>query len=124
MAGKLGHQIFEGVGERMASLQNKILIVDDEERIRHILRIYLEKEGFSIEEAGEGFIALQKAEQSSYDLIILDLMLPGLDGIELCLRLREMGTTPIIIVSARGEQTERLRGFEAGAPPIPFRFPA
>lgn len=124
MAGKLGHQIFEGVGERMASLQNKILIVDDEERIRHILRIYLEKEGFSIEEAGEGFIALQKAELSSYDLIILDLMLPGLDGIELCLRLREMGTTPIIIVSARGEQTERLRGFEAGAPPIPFRFPA
>ncbi len=92
-----------------------ILIVDDEERIRRILRMYLENVGYVVDEAEDGFAALKLVKQIDYDLIILDLMMPGMDGIELCLRLRETDPVPIVIVSARGEQADRLRGFEAGA---------
>ncbi|KZE49022.1 two-component system response regulator [Brevibacillus parabrevis] len=92
-----------------------ILIVDDEERIRRILRMYLENAGYVVDEAEDGFAALKLVKQIDYDLIILDLMMPGMDGIELCLRLRETDPVPIVIVSARGEQADRLRGFEAGA---------
>ena len=67
----------------------KILIVDDEERIRRLLKMYLERENYIIEEAKEGNEALDKALANDYDLIILDLMLPGKDGIEVCRELRE-----------------------------------
>ncbi|MED4570015.1 response regulator transcription factor [Brevibacillus agri] len=99
----------------MGESPSTILIVDDEERIRRILRMYLEKAGYVADEADDGSAALSLVEQIDYDLVILDLMLPEMDGIELCRRLRERQQVPIVIVSARGEQADRLRGFEAGA---------
>lgn len=93
----------------------KILIVDDEERIRNLLRLYLEREGYVIDEAEEGKTALEKALNEDYQLIVLDLMLPEMDGIEVCRKLREKKTTPVIMLTARGEESSRIQGFEVGA---------
>ncbi|MBD1378659.1 response regulator transcription factor [Metabacillus arenae] len=92
----------------------KILVVDDESRIRRLLRMYLERENFLIEEAENGDEALELALQNDYDLILLDLMMPGIDGIEVCKQLREKKTTPIIMLTAKGEETNRVQGFEVG----------
>ncbi len=92
-----------------------ILIVDDEERIRRLLKMYLERDGFIVDEADDGEIALDKVLNIDYDLIILDLMLPGADGINVCKKVRETKATPIIMLTAKGEETNRVHGFEAGA---------
>jgi len=92
-----------------------ILVVDDEERIRRLLRMYLEKEGFVITEAADGETALRLALDNDYDLILLDLMLPRMDGIEVCNKLRQTKMTPVIMLTARGEESNRVHGFEAGA---------
>jgi two-component system response regulator ResD len=92
-----------------------ILVVDDEERIRRLLRMYLEKEGYLIDEAEDGETALKMATDKDYDLVLLDLMLPGIDGIEVCSRLRQIKATPIIMLTAKGEETNRVHGFEVGA---------
>jgi two-component system, OmpR family, response regulator ResD len=92
----------------------KILIVDDEERIRRLLKMYLERENYVIEEAENGEIAIEKALQSEYDLILLDLMMPGKDGIEVCKEIREKKSTPIIMLTAKGEEINRVQGFEVG----------
>ncbi len=93
---------------------NRILVVDDEERIRRLLRMYLEKEGFQIEEAEDGESALQKASEEDFALILLDLMLPGMDGIEVCSKLRQVKSTPVIMLTAKGEEANRVQGFEVG----------
>lgn len=93
----------------------RILVVDDEERIRRLLRMYLEKEGFKIEEAEDGEQALRLATSNDYDLILLDVMLPGIDGIEVCARLRQSKATPVIMLTAKGEEMNRVQGFEVGA---------
>jgi two-component system, OmpR family, response regulator ResD len=92
----------------------KILVVDDEERIRRLLKMYLERENYVIEEAADGEEALEKALANHYDLILLDLMMPGKDGIEVCKELREKKATPIIMLTAKGEEANRVQGFEAG----------
>lgn len=92
----------------------KILIVDDEERIRRLLKMYLERENFIIDEAEDGDTALSKALTTDYDIILLDLMMPGKDGIEVCRELREHKATPIIMLTAKGEEINRVQGFEAG----------
>ncbi|GEN45187.1 response regulator transcription factor [Alkalibacillus haloalkaliphilus] len=97
------------------SEEAKILVVDDEERIRRLLRLYLEREGFEIDEAEDGDGALAKALNQDYDLILLDLMLPGIDGMEVCEQLREQKATPVIMLTAKGEESNRVHGFEAGA---------
>lgn len=99
----------------MSDTGHHILVVDDEERIRRLLRMYLEKEGYVIEEAEDGETALRKALQSDFDLIVLDLMLPGIDGIEVCTRLRQSKATPVIMLTAKGEEINRVQGFEVGA---------
>ncbi|WP_090112930.1 response regulator transcription factor [Cohnella sp. OV330] len=99
----------------MMSAGNRILVVDDEERIRRLLRMYLEKEGYVIEEAEDGETALKLALEEEYDLIVLDLMLPGIDGMEVCSRLRQSKATPVIMLTAKGEEVNRVQGFEAGA---------
>ncbi|MEJ8544918.1 response regulator transcription factor [Brevibacillus borstelensis] len=91
-----------------------ILVVDDEERIRRLLRMYLERESFLIDEADNGEQALEMALTSDYDIILLDLMLPGMDGIEVCQKIRERKATPIVMLTAKGEETNRVHGFEAG----------
>ncbi|MCO7126749.1 response regulator transcription factor [Sporolactobacillus shoreicorticis] len=91
-----------------------ILLVDDEERIRKLLKMYLERENYAIDEAGDGETALQKALDKDYDLILLDLMLPGMDGEEVCEKLREFKATPVIMLTAKGEEANRVQGFEVG----------
>lgn len=99
----------------MTERKMTILVVDDEERIRRLLRMYLEKENFTIEEAEDGETALKKAVDNDYDLILLDIMLPGIDGNEVCSRLRQVKSTPVIMLTAKGEETNRVQGFEMGA---------
>ena len=92
----------------------KILVVDDEERIRRLLKMYLEREDYTIDEAADGNEALLKALTNDYDVILLDLMMPGKDGIEVCRELRERKTTPVIMLTAKGEEVNRVQGFEVG----------
>ncbi|WP_400242074.1 response regulator transcription factor [Niallia sp. JL1B1071] len=92
----------------------KILVVDDEERIRRLLKMYLEREEFTVEEAEDGVSALSKALNTDYDVILLDLMMPGKDGMEVCKELREKKTTPVIMLTAKGEEVNRVQGFEVG----------
>ncbi|AMG96067.2 response regulator transcription factor [Staphylococcus simulans] len=96
-------------------MMTKILVVDDEERIRRLLKLYLERESFDIEEARDGKEALDLALNHDYACILLDLMLPEIDGIEVANRLREYKETPIIMLTAKGEETNRVEGFESGA---------
>lgn len=92
----------------------RVLVVDDEERIRRLLRMYLEREDYIIDEAADGNEALTKALENDYDIILLDLMLPGKDGIEVCRELREKKATPVIMLTAKGEEVNRVQGFEVG----------
>lgn len=92
----------------------KILVVDDEERIRRLLKMYLERENYMIEEAEDGDEALAKALTNDYDVILLDIMMPGKDGIEVCRELREKKATPVIMLTAKGEEVNRVQGFEVG----------
>jgi two-component system, OmpR family, response regulator ResD len=94
----------------------KILVVDDEERIRRLVRMYLERNAFDVEEAEDGLDALNKALENQYDLIVLDLMLPNMDGRDICASLRQQGIeTPIIMLTASGDEMNRIHGFELGA---------
>jgi two-component system response regulator ResD len=92
----------------------RILVVDDEERIRRLLKMYLERENYVIEEAEDGNEALEKALANDYDVILLDLMMPGKDGIDVCRELREKKATPVIMLTAKGEEVNRVQGFEVG----------
>jgi len=99
----------------MSDYGNRILVVDDEERIRRLLKMYLEKEGYTIDEAEDGESALRLATDTDYALILLDVMLPGIDGVEVCSRLRQVKATPVIMLTAKGEEMNRVQGFEVGA---------
>ncbi|GAA0444063.1 DNA-binding response regulator ResD [Lentibacillus halophilus] len=93
----------------------KILVVDDEDRIRRLVRMYLEKEDFTVEEAVDGTEALQLALDHDYDVILLDIMMPEMDGIEVAKELRKQKSTPIIMLTAKGEEANRVEGFEVGS---------
>lgn len=93
----------------------KILVVDDEPQIVGLLRSYLERDGFDVTEAADGEAALTAFSGLRPDLVILDLMLPRLDGREVCRRIREAAHTPIIMLTARDEETDKLLGLELGA---------
>ncbi len=95
--------------------QPSILIVDDEDRIRRLLKMYLEREEYQIDEATNGEEALHKALEVDYDLILLDVMMPGMDGIEMCQELRKSKATPVMMLTAKGEEANRVQGFEVGA---------
>ncbi|WP_339227938.1 response regulator transcription factor [Oceanobacillus sp. FSL K6-2867] len=93
----------------------KILVVDDEERIRRLIRMYLEREDYVVEEAENGKDALEKALNNDYNVIVLDIMMPEMDGIETCQELRKEKDTPVIMLTAKGEEANRVQGFEVGA---------
>ncbi|MEE1314575.1 MAG: response regulator transcription factor [Faecalimonas sp.] len=93
----------------------KILIVEDEAAIADLEKDYLELSGFEVEVANDGEMGLEKALQVDYDLIILDLMLPGVDGFEICKRVREEKNTPIIMVSAKKDDIDKIHGLGLGA---------
>lgn len=92
-----------------------ILVVDDEETIREVLRRYLEREGFRVIEAADGESALTAIDSDEPDLIVLDLMLPGVDGLEIARSLRRHRPIPIVMLTARGELSDRIEGLELGA---------
>ncbi|MCI8941125.1 MAG: response regulator transcription factor [Dorea sp.] len=94
---------------------SKILIVEDEVAIADLEKDYLELSGFDVEVANDGLIGLQKALEEDYNLVILDLMLPGIDGFEICRKLREDKNTPIIMVSAKKDDIDKIRGLGLGA---------
>ncbi|HHV06799.1 MAG TPA: response regulator transcription factor [Firmicutes bacterium] len=93
----------------------KILVVEDEERMRDLLRLYLEREGYQVVEAADGRTALEKFGQEEFSLVLLDVMLPELDGWMVCQRIRQKRDVPIIMLTARGEEIDRVTGFELGA---------
>ena len=91
-----------------------LLIVDDESRIRSIIRKYAEFEGHTVTEAGDGMEAVMLCRKNTYDLIIMDIMMPELDGFSACREIRKVAQTPIIMLSARGEEYDKINGFELG----------
>lgn len=95
--------------------KGKILLVDDEKRILSLERAYLEREGYQVIEATDGQQALEAFRRSTPDLIVLDLMLPKLDGLEVCREIRRTSAVPIIMLTARGEDVDKLVGLELGA---------
>ncbi|MBP0971523.1 MAG: response regulator transcription factor, partial [Oscillospiraceae bacterium] len=92
----------------------KILIVDDEANIRRVVREYAEFEGYETDEAGDGMEAVSMAKATDYDVIVMDIMMPRLDGYSACKEIRKTKNTPIIMLSARGEEYDKLFGFELG----------
>lgn len=94
---------------------SKILVVDDEFRIRQIIRKYAEFEGYEVEEATDGMQAIQICRKNQFDLIIMDVMMPELDGFSACREIRKFCDTPIIMLSARGEEYDKIHGFELGS---------
>lgn len=95
--------------------QQKILIVDDDENICELLRLYLEKDGYETLVAGDGQAAIESAERFAPDLILLDIMLPKLDGWQVCREIRKKSNTPIIMLTAKGETFDKILGLELGA---------
>ena len=91
-----------------------ILVVDDEARIRSIIRKYAEFDGHTVTEASDGMEAVLLCRKNTYDLIIMDIMMPELDGFSACREIRKTAQTPIIMLSARGEEYDRINGFEVG----------
>lgn len=100
-----------------------ILLADDDPKIRELLRLYFAKEGFQVEEAADGAETIVKVQQLKPSLLILDLMMPVLDGLETCRQLRKFSRVPIIMLTACGEDEERILGLDTGADdyiPKPF----
>ena len=96
-------------------VKGKILVVDDEPKIVSLVRSYLEREGYQVAEAADGRLALEAFKRETPDLIVLDIMLPGIDGLEVCRQLRRTSDVPIIMLTARGEDVDKLVGLELGA---------
>lgn len=97
-----------------AAFMAKILIVDDEEMIRNVVREYAEFEGYETDEAEDGMQAVEKCRKNDYDLIVMDIMMPKLDGYSACKEIRKTKQIPVIMLSARGEEYDKLFGFELG----------
>lgn len=93
----------------------RMLIADDHKQIAQVLKTYAEKEGFEVVLAHDGLDALHKAESESFDILLLDVMMPGMDGFEICRKIRQQSNVPIILVTARGEDFERIMGLDIGA---------
>ena len=91
-----------------------LLIVDDEKHIRELIRKYTVFEGYSVDEACSGMEAIEKCSSTRYDLIIMDVMMPELDGFSACREIRKTSQVPIVMLSARGEEYDRIHGFELG----------
>ncbi|WP_036710176.1 response regulator transcription factor [Paenibacillus pinihumi] len=94
---------------------NTILVVDDDREIRDVLHIYLRNEGYRVLEAEDGLQALEHLQHEHVDLILLDIMMPRMDGIKACLKIREDSNIPIIMLSAKGEDIDKIAGLSTGA---------
>lgn len=99
----------------MAEESKRILLVEDEKAIRDAVQAYLEHEKYEVTPAADGVIALEEFEKEEFDLIVLDLMLPRLSGEQVCNKIRETSTVPIIVLTAKGSIEDRVMGLELGA---------
>jgi DNA-binding response OmpR family regulator len=97
------------------SASGRILVVDDDPTVSDVVARYLRREGYDVALAGDGLVALDEAAAHPPDLVVLDIMLPGLDGLAVCRRLRERGPVPVILLTALGAETDRIMGLEIGA---------
>jgi DNA-binding response OmpR family regulator len=105
---------FEG-SARLNAMANTILVVDDEKNIVQLARLYLGNEGFNVVEAYDGKQALDKARTSSPDLVVLDIMMPEMDGLSVCRELRKTSSVPVIMLTARDDDVDKIVGLEVGA---------
>ncbi|HZW02400.1 MAG TPA: response regulator, partial [Anaerolineaceae bacterium] len=96
-------------------MAEKILVVEDEQVLQETLAYNLRRQGYEVETAGDGQAALQAARQTKPDLILLDIMLPGMDGFEVCRILRQEMSTPVLMLTARDDEIDRVVGLEVGA---------
>ena len=94
---------------------SRILIVDDDKEIRNLISVYLENEGMEAQKAENAIEALKMLEKNEFDLVILDIMMPKLDGIQACMKIREERSIPIIMLSAKSEDMDKIQGLTAGA---------
>lgn len=96
-------------------MKNRVLIVEDEERIREVIKDYFEDADYEVTETGDGLEAIELVDEQDFDLILLDIMLPKIDGFSICRKIRKTKSVPIIIITARSEEDDRLTGYELGA---------
>lgn len=92
----------------------KLCIVDDEEKIRALIKKYALFEGYEVKEAENGMQAIEMCQRENFDLVIMDIMMPELDGFSACKKIREFSEVPVIMLSARGEEYDKIHGFEIG----------
>lgn len=93
----------------------KILIADDEQEIRDVLRLYLEKDGYEVTEAQDGLETMKLLGEQEYDLLLLDIMMPGMDGYRVLRNIREKNNVPVIMLSAKGTESDKILGLDLGA---------
>lgn len=106
-----------------SAMASRVLVVDDDLRLHELLSSYLTQNGFEVVRALDGLAALAKLETDNFDAVLLDVMMPGLDGLEVCRRIRRKSDVPILMLTARGDETDRIVGLELGADdylPKPF----
>ncbi len=96
-------------------VSGRVLVVDDDLTVRDVVRRYLERDGHTVTLVGDGETALRLAARAEPDLVVLDLMLPGIDGLEMCRRLREHSAVPVVMLTALGEESDRIAGLQLGA---------
>ncbi len=96
-------------------MAHRVLVVDDDPTVAEVLTRYLVRAGYEVETAADGAAALRLALARLPDLVVLDLMLPGIDGLEVCRRLRAVAPVPVVMLTALGEETDRIAGLELGA---------
>ena len=112
-----------GVGSGTSLMTARVLIVDDDLRLHELLSSYLVQNGFEVVRALDGLSGLAKLENDNFDAVLLDVMMPGIDGLEVCRRIRRKSDVPILMLTARGDETDRIVGLELGAAdslPKPF----
>jgi DNA-binding response OmpR family regulator len=103
------------VGVRTVGRSARVLVVDDDPTVAEIVAGYLDRAGYVVDRADDGPTALTRASAHRPDLVVLDLMLPGMDGLEVCRRIRDDGPVPVIMLTARGDEDDRILGLEIGA---------
>ena len=97
------------------TMASRVLLIDDDVRLPDLLRSYLEQNGVALIHAPDGTRGLVMLEQGAYDAVLLDVMMPGMDGLEVCRRIRTKSNVPVIMLTARGDETDRVVGLELGA---------
>jgi DNA-binding response OmpR family regulator len=99
----------------MTAMASRVLLIDDDVRLPDLLRSYLEQNGVALSHAPDGARGLVMLEQGAYDAVLLDVMMPGMDGLEVCRKIRSKSNVPVIMLTARGDETDRVVGLELGA---------